>query len=217
MRILALEFSSDRRSVAVAVAGAVRGQAAEAGGRESHPFRLIEIALREAGVAREEIEVLAVGLGPGSYHGIRSAIAVAQGWQLARPVRLLGVSSVACLAAQARASGLTGAVSCVVDAQRGEFYLARYQIAADSIRETEALHLATREEVATCAAAGELLVGPDEPRGVSGLQQSHPNAVMLAQLAAAREDFVPGESLEPIYLRAAAFVKAPPPRAIPGI
>jgi len=217
MRILALEFSSDRRSVAVAIAGAVRGQAAEAGRRESHPFRLIEIALREAGAAREEIEVLAVGLGAGSYNGIRSAIAVAQGWQLARPVRLVGASSVACLAAQARASGLTGAVSCVVDAQRGEFYLARYQIAADSTRELEALHLATREEVVARAAAGDVLVGPVEPKGVRGFRQSYPEAAMLAQLAATREDFVSGETLQPIYLRAAAFVKAPPPRAIPGI
>ena len=217
MRILALEFSSDRRSVAVALAGAIRGRAAEAGGRESHPFRLIEIALREAGAGREQIEVLAVGLGPGSYNGIRSAIAVAQGWQLARPVRLVGVSSVACLAAQARASGLTGAVSCVVDAQRGEFYLARYQIAADSIRETEALHLAPREEIVACAAAGDALVGPTEPRGVPAFQQHYPEAAILAQLAAARDDFVRGDALEPIYLRAAAFVKAPPPRAIPGI
>jgi len=217
MRILALEFSSDRRSVAVAVAGTVRGGAAETGGRESHPFRLIEIALREAGVAREEVQVLAVGLGPGSYNGIRSAIAVAQGWQLARSARLLGASSIACLAAQARASGLTGAVSCVVDAQHGEFYLARYQVAADSIREAASLRLATREEVVARAAAGDALVGPVEPKGVPGFQQSYPEAAMLAQLAAAREDFVSGETLEPIYLRAAAFVKAPPPRAIPGI
>ena len=217
MRILALEFSSDRRSVAVALAGAIRGRAAEAGGRESHPFRLIEIALREAGAGREEVEVLAVGLGPGSYNGIRSAIAVAQGWQLARPVRLVGASSVACLAAQARASGLTGAVSCVVDAQRGEFYLARYQIAADSIRETEALHLATREEVVERATAGDVLVGPVEPQGVPDFQRSYPEAAMLAQLAASSDNFVSGHALEPIYLRAAVFVKAPRPRAIPGI
>jgi len=217
MKILALEFSSDRRSVAVAVAGTVRGQAAEAGGRESHPFRLIEIALREAGLTREEIEVLAVGLGPGSYNGIRSAIAVAQGWQLALPVRLVGVSSIRCLAAQAQASGRTGAVSCVVDAQRGEFYRARYQITAESVRETEALRLATRAEVMACGAAGDVLLGPNEKTGLPGFQQGFPDAALLARLVAARADFAPGESLEPIYLRAAAFVKAPPPRAIPGI
>ena len=217
MKILALEFSSDRRSVAVAHADAVRGQADEAGGRESHPFRLIDAALREAGLAREEIEVLVVGLGPGSYNGIRSAIAVAQGWRLAQPVRLVGLSSVACLAAQARAKGTLGAVSCVVDAQRGEFYLARYEIDANSLRETEALHLVTPDQVRVRAAAGDVVLGPDDLGGVPGFERCHPEAAMLARLAATQTRFVPGEQLEPIYLRAPAFVKAPPPRAIPGI
>ena len=44
---------------------------------------MIEEALREAGLEREQIEVLAVGLGPGSYTGIRVALSLAQGWQLA--------------------------------------------------------------------------------------------------------------------------------------
>ena len=54
---------------------------------------LIDDALREAGVEREQIDCLAIGLGPGSYTGVRAAIAVAQGWQLARGIRLLGVST----------------------------------------------------------------------------------------------------------------------------
>ncbi len=32
-------------------------------------------------------------------------------------------------------------------------------------------------------------------------------------MAASRTDFLPGEKLEPIYLRETAFVKAPPPRS----
>ena len=52
---------------------------------------MIESALAEAKIEREQIEVIAVGLGPGSYTGIRAAISVAQGWQLARGVKLLGV------------------------------------------------------------------------------------------------------------------------------
>jgi len=35
---------------------------------------------------------------------------------------------------------------------------------------------------------------------------------MLARLAGGRTDFVPGENLEPIYLRETNFVKAPPTR-----
>ena len=39
---------------------------------------------------------------------------------------------------------------------------------------------------------------------------------MLGHLAKGRRDFVPAEKLEPIYLREARFVKAPPPRMVSG-
>ena len=48
------------------------------------PFEMIEQALRETAVSREAIECIAVGIGPGSYTGIRAAIALAQGqWSAA--------------------------------------------------------------------------------------------------------------------------------------
>ena len=50
----------------------------------------------------EEIDCLAIGIGPGSYTGIRAAISIAQAWQLARSVNLLSISSVDCLAAAAQ-------------------------------------------------------------------------------------------------------------------
>ena len=90
MTILALEFSSSQRSVAVARDGQVLAEAATAGGREMNAFSLIERVLAEARLGRDQIDCLAVGLGPGSYTGIRVALAIAQGWQLARPIRLLG-------------------------------------------------------------------------------------------------------------------------------
>ncbi len=120
---------------------------------------MIEQALAGAKIEREQIEVIAVGLGPGSYTGIRAAISMAQGWQLARGVKLLGVSSAECLAAQARAEKIFGRVSVVIDAQRNEFYLASYEIAADGWREIEPLKILPRAEVQSRAAAGEILSG----------------------------------------------------------
>src|SRR6266566_7949577 len=111
MKVLALEFSSAQRSVAVVVDGQVRGRTQETGTRESRALSLIEAALGAAGLERENVDCLAVGLGPGSYSGIRSAIALAQGWQLALGTRLLGVSSVECLALQARQDGLAGKIA----------------------------------------------------------------------------------------------------------
>src|SRR5437879_6073056 len=102
MKTLAIEFSTDQRSVAVLEDENVRGAAMETATRETHAFALIEQALEQAGMQREEIECLAIGIGPGSYTGIRVAIAIAQGWQLARPIQLAGVSSVESLVFEAQ-------------------------------------------------------------------------------------------------------------------
>src|SRR5438045_667511 len=147
MKILALEFSSDRRSVAVLDGGRVRARAEQSGARTGGVLGLVESALREAGLEREQVDCLAVGLGPGSYTGIRAAIALAQGWQLARATRTIGVSSVECLAATVHAEKISGRVNIAIDAQRNEFYLAAYEIGAADWREAAPLRLARLDEV----------------------------------------------------------------------
>ena len=219
MKILALEFSSPRRSVAVVESGdganpVVLGSATETGGRNTQAIGLVEAALSQAGMEREAIECLAVGIGPGSYTGIRAAISLAQGWQLARGVKLLGVSSVECLAVQAQAEAIHGQVSCVIDAQRNEFYLATYEVSSREVRFIEPLRLVNAETVRVKGGGGRL-IGPEPSPLLPGLVNVFPTAAVLGTLAACRTDFIPGEALEPIYLRETNFVKAPPPRFIP--
>lgn len=207
--ILALEFSSDRRSVALARAGVVLAEAVEqTGGRATNAIGLIEQVLTAGKISREEIEVVAVGLGPGSYTGIRAAIAVAQGWQLATGVRMTGVRSVDALAAQAQAEQFFGRVNVVIDAQRGEFYLATWEIAGAQREEIAPLNIVSAAEVAARAAAGEMCVGPAQEPVL------FPSAAMVARLAAQESVWVAGEDLSPIYLRAVSFVKAPPSRLL---
>jgi tRNA threonylcarbamoyl adenosine modification protein YeaZ len=221
MKILALEFSSPQRSVAV-VHGAADagplcfGEAIETGARSTNALGLVEDALRQAQLDRAQIECLAIGLGPGSYNGIRLAIALAQGWQLARPIKLLGISSAECLAAQAQTEGIFGQVEVVIDAQRNEFYLAGYELNREGRREIEPLRLATLPEVQARQQAGGMIIGPEVANWFPGSRVLFPRAATLGQLARGRTDFVPGEKLEPIYLRATQFVKAPPPRIVPS-
>jgi tRNA threonylcarbamoyl adenosine modification protein YeaZ len=219
MKILALEFSSTQRSVAVSGA-TPSGRAmstvevVETGGRETRPFEMIDTALTQAGLEREQIECLAVGLGPGSYTGIRAAIALAQGWQLARAVKLLGISSADCLAAQARAEGLCGEVVIVIDAQRQGFYLAEYEIGNNDWQGRKGLRIVPHSEIQKRIAAGQVLVGPEANQWPTG-KIFFSRAATLAQLASGRTDFIAGNKLEPIYLRETQFVKAPPPRKLP--
>ncbi len=217
MKILALEFSSAQRSVAVVMDGQIRARTQENGTRENHALSLIEAGLNAAGCERENVDCLAVGLGPGSYNGIRSAIAVAQGWQLARGTRILGIRSIESLAAQARIEKIHGQVNIVIDAQRSEFYLARYEVNASGYRELAPMRLAAREEILALVRAGEIVLGPEMTNEWSAAHQLFPDAAMVGQLASGRSDFVPGDRLEPIYLRETRFVKAPPPRIIPSV
>lgn len=214
MKILALEFSSPQRSVAVLHSAQVH-EVVETGAGANAPLAMIEQALRQASVEREQIECIVVGLGPGSYTGIRSAIALAQGWQLARRVNLLGISSAECIAAQAQTEGMTGTVSVAIDAQREEFYLASYELADDACRQVDPLRIVTREELERRAASDAIFIGPEVTRWFASGKTVFPRAAMLGKLALNRTDFVAGEKLEPIYLRETKFVKAPPPRLVP--
>src|SRR5271170_3537630 len=147
MTILALEFSSSQRSVAVARDGRVLAEAAETGDRGTNAFGMIEQVLTAAKIGREEIECLAVGLGPGSYTGVRVALSIAQGWQLATGVKLLGIGSVECLAAQAQADKMFGSVNVVIDAQRGEFYRAVFEVAVNGLKEIAPLKIVPAAEI----------------------------------------------------------------------
>ncbi len=220
MKILALDFSSPQRSVALVqqLDASEAGKAyevVETGSQSSRPFAMIEEVLRQARVELEQVDALAIGLGPGSYSGIRGTIALAQGWQLGRGVGLQGLSSAECLVSQAYAEGLTGRAAVVIDAQRGEFYLANYELAPGGWRELQPLRLASMSEVKSCEDAGTLLLGPEVTKWFPNGRVASPRATALGKLALVRTDFVSGEKLEPIYLRKTSFVKAPPPRVLP--
>jgi tRNA threonylcarbamoyl adenosine modification protein YeaZ len=219
MKILALEFSSSQRSVAVAHADAngetfVSAEAVESVAPGTNTLGMVEDVLRQARLERHQIEVIVIGLGPGSYNGIRAAIAMAQGWQLALGVKLLGISSAECLAAQAQMQGLRGQISVVIDAQRGEFYLATYSITAEERHEIEPLRIATLAELRAREETGDLLLGPQVTRRFPEGRLMFPRAESLATLGMLRQDFVAGEGLVPIYLRETNFVKAPPSRIL---
>lgn len=235
MKILALEFSSPQRSVAVADGGRAMGEVIETGASGTRAFGMIEAALREAKLEREQIECIVIGLGPGSYTGIRAAIALAQGWQLARGIKLLGISSVEAIAAQAQADVWSSAfrrqdndakpdrlkaelqtqrINVVIDAQRNELYLATYEITAGGRKEIEPLRIVPLAEIQSRASAGAIIVGPEVTRWFTTGRVLFPRAAALAQMAASRSDFEPGENLVPIYLRETNFVKAPPPRIL---
>lgn len=207
MKILALEFSSRNRSVAIADGVQLLARV-ETDEVRQLPLTLIDRVLNEANLPREAIDTIALGIGPGSYTGIRGAIATAQGWQLACNVNLLAIPSTQILAATAHANGLRGETHFIIDAQRHEYYHATWNLTGDSQTETSPLKIIGVSEAAELEAHG-----PDSI-GFPTCEPLFPDAAILAQLALTRTDFQSGESIQPIYLRQTEFTKAPPPRQI---
>jgi tRNA threonylcarbamoyl adenosine modification protein YeaZ len=217
MICLALECSTSRRSVAVARNGQLLAEAVHAAGRDTPLFGLIADVLTRAELAPTDLECIVVGLGPGSYTGVRIAIATAQGWEFAQGVRLLGIPSVEATAHRARRLGHRGRTVVVTDAHRGECYVAEYELGPEPSPESliAPLRIASKPEVEALRSAGARIVGPDlEPLGIHA-EEIFPDAAALAELANDRTDFLAAEQLEPVYLRSTTFVKAPAPRTLP--
>jgi tRNA threonylcarbamoyladenosine biosynthesis protein TsaB len=219
MRILALEFSTDRRSVAVVGIepggpAQVLGAAREAGGRSARVFGLIQDALVAAGVEREGIDLVAVGLGPGSFAGIRVALAVAQGWHLARGVRVAGLSSLRCLAFGLQAAGEWGRWWLAVDAQRGMFHVEEWDVARDAVWAAGEPRLVEPAELRRRIETGGAVAGPELVERLGCGREIHPEAGILGRLASEFEGTLQPEGIEPVCLRPTEFVRAAPARTL---
>jgi tRNA threonylcarbamoyladenosine biosynthesis protein TsaB len=138
-------------------------------------------------------DAIAVGLGPGSYAGVRIAIATAVGLRAASATKLIGLPSIGAIDPAA-------CEYCVIgDARRQSFFFAR--VNDGKVLEGPSLHAAA--EVARKISEFSLPVYASTPL----LQFPHallafPSARRLAELARVQIDEIPdSRSLEPIYLR----------------
>lgn len=207
MKILALEFSTSQRAVAISDGEKLIARVVS-DDQKTGPLRLIDEVLRKGHMDRTEIGVIAIGIGPGSYAGIRSAIAVAQGWQLAKSVKLRPISSAEVLAATVRAEGHQGETHLIIDAQRHEHYHTTWNLTETEQTETKPLSI-----IGVVEALELESFGPDQP-DMRYCKPLHPCAAQLAMLAVNQNSDVSGFAIEPIYLRQTEFVKAPPTRKL---
>ena len=127
MRILGIETSSPRGSVAL-----LDGEKAicclehdreNAHGESMLP--LVEQALASAGWLRSQLDRIAVGVGPGSFTGLRVGIALALGLGEGLQIPVVGVPSLKAMALAVPA-GRAGSRCVLVDARKGELFVAAY-------------------------------------------------------------------------------------------
>ena len=185
MLILAFDTATDIATSALVSDGEVLGE------RTSRAVTLLEdvdALLRQAGAQTRELEGLAVGIGPGSFTGVRIGLSTARGLALALDIPVAGVSTLDALAA-----GAPGALP-VIDARRREVFVPGGVLAPGEL-EVEAGTLcvgngAVRYRDVLEAAGAE--IPPD------GDERHLPRARFHARLAGG---FGPAEEIEPRYVR----------------
>jgi len=127
-----LGFDTATRATTVALLDPAAGIELEerddpaAGARPRHATRLLAMVaevLEQAGADWEGIEKIAVGVGPGTFTGLRIGVASARALARSRGLGLVGVSTLASLASGV-SSEHTGPIAAVLDARRGEVFMA---------------------------------------------------------------------------------------------
>lgn len=219
MNILAVDTSSDACSVALKTPAGVDERHVVA--PREHTRRLmpmIEDLLQSNAVDLNQLSTIVLGNGPGSFIGMRIAAAVVQGLAFSSGLKIVPVSSLAAVAAEAMASHGQAPVYVAQDARMGDVYLARFSpgspdapVAEEAVRLHPIAEPITLEPQQTRRlAAGQAWRLHEELRTVAGrlglevVDVYWPRARYL--LALGEQEWTAGrsiapEALEPEYVR----------------
>lgn len=211
MRILALETAT-RRATACLLEGerVIASRTSEDPRTHAeHIIQLIDELALEAGVPKASLDLIACGLGPGSFTGVRIALATAKGIALALERPLVGVSSL-----RAMAAGVSEArsVMALIDAKKGEIFVASYDprgeeiLAPCHVSRAALPALAEAHLASSGIIVGEVAseLGLPETAIVRGPSTDLPHAALVGKLAYARAllgEVDSLDALEPLYVR----------------
>jgi len=188
-----------------------------------HVFSVLSRMFGSSETQATSIDQFVVGLGPGSFAGIRTAIAAAVGLALPGKKPVGGITAAESLAWDILREYQRPEVVIVGDARRQRLWAARYRRENDVIRSSMVCSLFTHEEFHQSCSDADLLVSPEFERLADFLREfadggpqiveesRYPRAEVIAQIALRRLfNGMPLDPPEPVYLHPPVFVK---PRA----
>lgn len=226
MKLLGIDTALNACSVAFIDGAAVLARVISPGGRGNAERLLpvLEQARAAAGLALADLDGIVATIGPGSFTGIRTALATARALGLALGKPVWGVTTTQALAVAAAAARTGHAVTAVIDARRGEVYCQSFDAAGTALHEPRLLRLA---DAAAGLPAGPLLLVGSGSALLKDASSRHdlllsdaapdPDPVIVARLALGR--LVPARAPAPLYIRPpdAALPKTVQPPATLGV
>jgi tRNA threonylcarbamoyladenosine biosynthesis protein TsaB len=181
---------------------------------------MIAKVMADAGASRDELSVVAVGVGPGPYTGLRVGVVTARVFGSVLGIPVYGVCSLDLIAAATRAPGPEFLVA--TDARRKEVYWARYDAMNPGSRRLEGPLVGRASSIAGVVGSAELAAAgsgaqlyPEAFGQVIG--PVYPDARTLCQVVAQRLDGAAGPELlapEPLYLRRPDAREPGPPKRV---
>lgn len=213
---LGIETSGSRGSVAILPSGAT-GPAFEEcfSSGMIHGVALaptVAELLRRAGTSARDLALIAVGLGPGSYTGVRVGVAFAKTLAFTTGVPLVGVSSLDAIARNAPPG--CGPVVCARDARRETLYVSTYHSTENGIVPDRPLALLPLADIGRHLPDGALVLGDaamqfadhlsGSGRTIGDPELGHAGATAIARLGLdSGKRLTPEEvhELAPLYLR----------------
>jgi tRNA threonylcarbamoyladenosine biosynthesis protein TsaB len=191
MKILALELSSGQGSIAWIEDDREPFVRTFANDRKHSGlfFENLQLCSREFGAP----DLIVVGLGPGSYAGVRIAIATAVGLRAASGAKLIGIASICGMETGAREYCVIG------DARRASFFFGR--IRDGRLMEGPSLHSQVELERTISESSVPVYASESLPQFPKA-RLAYPSAEKLAEVARDQaNEIAETRSLEPIYLR----------------
>ena len=191
MKMLSFDTSSDRLSAALFQADKrLAFYESDAPIRHSETLApILEKVIRKAGLRPQEIKCVAVGLGPGSFTGLRIAVTTAKVLAYSLKANLVGISS---LEAIARTGDRDGDFAVLVDAKKFQVYAAIYRKKNKEWKTLQNPAIILRDDFLKSL-----------KRGMVVLEDVSPSAVRVAEGVLERirrKQFDDPFSLEPLYL-----------------
>jgi tRNA threonylcarbamoyladenosine biosynthesis protein TsaB len=212
-KTLALDTSTPRGSVAL-LRGAEVAAELRICSPDTHSSRLlraIDFLLSTLGWELSNLDLIACGIGPGSFTGIRIGLSTALGLAQSLSIPFAGISGLDALASEVSFVGT--AIGVAMDAQRGQIYYAEYSSESGKLRRTRRPRLWSPADLEIdVSGRHDLFLVGDAARSISGSSRKGPRVIPadlyiaggIGRLALRRKRiWCKGEFLkaEPLYIR----------------
>ena len=220
--VLGLETGSATASIGLVSGGRIVASAAHKVASHCADLpTMVDDVLRGAGMEIRDLAAVAIGIGPGSFTGLRVGLSYAKGLAIGARIQLVGIPSLDALAlcgsdSIAARPGMT--ICPILDARKGEVYVSLYAVVTDALEKKESDSVVPLDEFASRITGEVLFAGESKATEAGALVEHHGGKAsvigaaeflrrgsFVAALGAARvahKDVDEVATLEPLYVRA---------------